>query len=131
MKEDILRLKAEGKTNAQIRKILGCSNVIIYYHTDPKYKERHLNMQWNKRRAESAAKKAIPKNQKSPAQTKDKILKNKPMPKLKPLKPVKKKFETIPVDNTNKIAVKLDSKTTVHVLPGYDLEALRKKYLKK
>lgn len=128
MKEDILRLKAEGKTNAQIRKILGCSNVIIYYHTDPKYKERHLNMQRNKRRAESAAKKAIPKNKKSP---KGKLLKEKPMPKLKPLKPVKKKFETIPVDNTNKIAVKLDSKTTVHVLPGYDLEALRKRYLKK
>ena len=45
MKDDILKLRSEGKSYRQIQKILGCSLSTIAYHCSPGEKEKN-----NKRR---------------------------------------------------------------------------------
>lgn len=42
MKEQILKLRAEGKSFREIQKILGCSSSTVWYHASPKYKTERI-----------------------------------------------------------------------------------------
>jgi hypothetical protein len=45
MKDDILKLKSEGKTYREIQEILGCSRGLISYYVNPMGKSKTLNRQ--------------------------------------------------------------------------------------
>ncbi len=53
MKEQILKLRSEGKTYDQIREILGCSKGTIAYHCSDKVKNNYIKRQRKARRKDS------------------------------------------------------------------------------
>lgn len=127
MKDEILRLKAEGKKICQIARELNITTQSVHYNLNPAYKERHLEAQRNLRAIQKA--KRVPKPKKE-VEVKPKAISIKRVEsKTKLQKTESRAFKTIPVDNSQKIAVKLDHKTIVYAKPGYDIDALKAKYL--
>lgn len=58
MKEEIIRLKEEGKSYREIKKELGCSLGTIAYHLGKGQKEKALLRQSNRRASDASIKKA-------------------------------------------------------------------------
>ncbi len=155
MEQQILQLHNQGLNYNQIANALGCSRQTVRYHINPKDKADaktrvELSRAAKKRTKEKEKKEIVllpkePKNKVKKVkviiaipkkEVKIKPEKVKPPKKEKPVKAPntndkkRRTFKNKELNLTEKIPVKLDAKTTVYTLPGYDIDALRKKYLK-
>lgn len=142
MEQQINELRDQGFTLTAIATILNCSRSKVTYHIDPNVKlAAKMRTEITRAKAKKANMKAkaaivIPtvvkkeksKKIKTPARKnngKKVTVDFKPAPKRKSI------FKTKDMGLDEKVKVRLDHKTEVYVLPGYNIEKLRTKYLRK
>lgn len=130
MKDEILRLRAEGKSYRDIQGILNCSKSTISYHLGDgqrkKTNERN-KIAKAKKRAEKKGRLEKLKNIKieikeaKVSKAKSRVDNNRPHTR-------QRVFKTVPLKLSEKIAVRIDSRTVVYVKKGSDIEKIKEKY---
>lgn len=148
MEQQILQLRNQGLNYNQIANELGCSRATVRYHIEPQAKANTKTRVELQRAVKKKAKMKVKENfvikpnlkplKKVQPKIEVKEPAKKPIRKAKKIEPTpnntnpkKRIFKNKDLNLKEKICVRLDHKTEVYVEKGYNIEKLRKKYLKK